>query len=119
MQALARLVADKLGGRCSFAECAVLWAAAAACLKAQRNSVVLPLGALPVGLARHRALLFKALADANDLPCQLLRGPSYLGTFPCLGDLGTFLGLGFRVQGSGYFFFPALGAWVPSPASGA
>ena len=25
------------------------------------------------------ALLFKALADANDLPCQLLRGPLYLG----------------------------------------
>ena len=40
---------------------------------------MLPLGALPVGLARHWALLFMALADASELPCQLLRGLSYLG----------------------------------------
>ena len=79
LQALARVVADQLGGRCSFQELAQRYAPAAADLKARTGSLVLPLGALPVGLARHRALLFKALADASELPCQLLRGPSYLG----------------------------------------
>ena len=50
VQALARLVADRLGGRsffASFTECAQQYAAAAARLKAVRNSLVLPWAASP------------------------------------------------------------------------
>ncbi len=34
---------------------------------------MVPLGDLPVGLYRHRALLFKVLADSIELPCRLVR----------------------------------------------
>lgn len=37
-----------------------------------------PIGSLNVGLSRHRAVLFKYLADASSLKCRLLRG-SYIG----------------------------------------
>ena len=37
-----------------------------------------PIGELKVGLARHRALLFKFLADSSNLKCRILRG-SYTG----------------------------------------
>lgn len=37
-----------------------------------------PIGSLSVGLSRHRAVLFKYLADASSLQCRLLRG-SYIG----------------------------------------
>ena len=40
-----------------------------------------PIGALKVGLARHRALLFKFLADSSNLKCRVLRG-SYTGWHP-------------------------------------
>lgn len=39
----------------------------------RRSRAAIPLGALKVGSARHRALLFKLLADALGLPCQLQR----------------------------------------------
>ncbi len=50
-------------------------------LKDRLQSRILPIGALSVGLARHRALLFKTLADACELPCRLLRGPA-IGMHP-------------------------------------
>ncbi len=37
-----------------------------------------PIGELKVGLARHRALLFKFLADSSNLKSRILRG-SYTG----------------------------------------
>jgi len=40
----------------------------------RRKSLVLPIGEVKVGLARHRALLFKSLADACRLPCKVVRG---------------------------------------------
>lgn len=48
-------------------------------LKLRHGSAVIPIGQLSVGLPRHRALLFKALADACELPCRLLRGRFYTG----------------------------------------
>jgi hypothetical protein len=42
---------------------------------------VLPIGEVKVGLARHRALLFKSLADACRLPCKVVRG-EHLGKPP-------------------------------------
>eukprot|EP01083_Nonionella_stella_P098466 276918_1 len=45
-------------------------------IRAQRASNVVPLGALAYGVCRHRAILFKYLADATvpRVPCALVRG---------------------------------------------
>ena len=40
----------------------------------RKKSLVIPIGEVRVGLARHRALLFKSLADACRLPCKVVRG---------------------------------------------
>ncbi|XP_045828247.1 serine/threonine-protein kinase CTR1-like [Trifolium pratense] len=39
--------------------------------------VVLPIGSLSTGLCRHRAILFKRLADYIGLPCRIARGCRY------------------------------------------
>ena len=44
------------------------------------------MGGCRLGLARHRALLFKTLADACELPCQLLRGCYHLGAILICGQ---------------------------------
>ncbi|KAG4152149.1 hypothetical protein ERO13_D04G104400v2 [Gossypium hirsutum] len=46
-------------------------------LKDCLGSVVVPIGSLSVGLCRHRALLFKVLADTIDLPCRIAKGCKY------------------------------------------
>ncbi|KAI9097644.1 hypothetical protein K1719_025415 [Acacia pycnantha] len=43
--------------------------------------VVLPIGSLSSGLCRHRAILFKRLADYIGLPCRIARGCKY-----CVAD---------------------------------
>ncbi|KAI4307511.1 hypothetical protein L6164_030689 [Bauhinia variegata] len=43
--------------------------------------VVLPIGSLSSGLCRHRAILFKKLADYIGLPCRIARGCKY-----CVAD---------------------------------
>ena len=65
-------------------------------LRRQHGSVVIPISALTAGLARHRALLFKVLADFCQIPCRLLRGQFYTGELCCIcrilagfRDLGT------------------------------
>ncbi|KAI4337585.1 hypothetical protein L6164_015982 [Bauhinia variegata] len=42
-----------------------------------RKCVVLPIGSLSSGLCRHRAILFKKLADYIGLPCRIARGCKY------------------------------------------
>ena len=76
-----------MGGRSGHAALARRYAAARRADDARR-SLVQPIGSLSVGLARHRALLFKALADACELPCRMLRGPS-IGAFPPFCALPT------------------------------
>ncbi|XP_047955104.1 serine/threonine-protein kinase CTR1-like isoform X3 [Salvia hispanica] len=39
--------------------------------------IVLPIGSLSMGLCRHRAILFKKLADYVGLPCRIARGCKY------------------------------------------
>ncbi|XP_022768470.1 serine/threonine-protein kinase CTR1-like [Durio zibethinus] len=39
--------------------------------------IVLPIGSLSMGLCRHRAILFKKLADYIGLPCRIARGCKY------------------------------------------
>jgi hypothetical protein len=84
VRALARVVCEALGGPGTHAELAARERAALAspAAAAARVGATLPLGALVAaraGSSRHRALLFKALADACDLPCRLLRGTFYAG----------------------------------------
>ncbi|KAK8552126.1 hypothetical protein V6N13_120549 [Hibiscus sabdariffa] len=42
-----------------------------------QKCVVLPIGSLSMGLCRHRAILFKKLADYIGLPCRIARGCKY------------------------------------------
>ncbi|KAJ1424750.1 Serine-threonine/tyrosine-protein kinase, catalytic domain [Sesbania bispinosa] len=46
-----------------------------------QKCVVLPIGSLSTGLCRHRAILFKRLADYIGLPCRIARGCKY-----CVAD---------------------------------
>ncbi|RZC51997.1 hypothetical protein C5167_020417 [Papaver somniferum] len=42
-----------------------------------KRCIVLPIGSLSVGLCRHRAIMFKKLADYVGLPCRIARGCKY------------------------------------------
>lgn len=53
------------------------WETASKKLKDLQNSVVLPIGSLSAGLCRHRAILFKRLADYVGLPCRIAQGCRY------------------------------------------
>ncbi|KAL1338675.1 hypothetical protein AAHE18_10G228700 [Arachis hypogaea] len=78
---LAILVADYMGGPVEDPESmARAWRSLSYSLKATLGSMVLPLGSLTIGLARHRALLFKVLADSVGIPCQLVKGLQYTGS---------------------------------------
>lgn len=80
MQALAKVVSHHMGGHGkSDAELMRQWQRVSRQLKRQHRSVVIPISALTAGLARHRALLFKVLADFCQIPCRLLRGQFYTG----------------------------------------
>ncbi|CAH9119471.1 unnamed protein product [Cuscuta epithymum] len=46
-------------------------------LKDIHSCIVLPIGNLSAGLCRHRAVLFKKLADYVGLPCRIARGCKY------------------------------------------
>ncbi|XP_064946173.1 serine/threonine-protein kinase CTR1 isoform X2 [Musa acuminata AAA Group] len=78
---LASLVCSHMGGT-AFNEEDLLrrWKECSETLKATSGSVVLPIGKLSVGLCRHRALLFKMLADTINLPCRVAKGCKYCKT---------------------------------------
>ncbi|CAL9075769.1 unnamed protein product [Musa textilis] len=78
---LANLVCSHMGGT-AFNEDDLLrgWKECSEALKATSGSVVLPIGKLSVGLCRHRALLFKMLADTINLPCRVAKGCKYCKT---------------------------------------
>ncbi|KAF2287005.1 hypothetical protein GH714_036913 [Hevea brasiliensis] len=81
VQKLADLVVDRMGGPVGDAdEMSTRWTRRCCELRSALNSVILPLGCLDVGLSRHRALLFKVLADKINLPCMLVKGSYYSGT---------------------------------------
>ncbi|KAL3366592.1 hypothetical protein AABB24_011341 [Solanum stoloniferum] len=78
---LAVLVSDHMGGPVVDPESMLLaWRSISYNLKATLGSMVLPLGSLTIGLARHRALLFKVLADSVGIPCRLVKGKQYTGS---------------------------------------
>ncbi|ESW32517.1 hypothetical protein PHAVU_002G328800 [Phaseolus vulgaris] len=78
---LAIMVADYMGGSVKDPESmSRAWKSLSYSLKATLGSMVLPLGSLTIGLARHRALLFKVLADSLGIPCRLVKGLQYMGS---------------------------------------
>ncbi|XP_022743313.1 serine/threonine-protein kinase CTR1-like isoform X2 [Durio zibethinus] len=76
---LAKLVCGRMGGSSTTGEDDLVsyWRECSDDLKDCLGSVVVPIGSLSVGLCRHRALLFKVLADAIDLPCRIAKGCKY------------------------------------------
>ncbi|XP_043694921.1 probable serine/threonine-protein kinase SIS8 isoform X2 [Telopea speciosissima] len=81
VQKLAALVANYMGGPVVDPESMLKgWRNLSNCLRETVKSMVLPLGSLTLGLARHRALLFKVLADSVGIPCRLVKGQQYMGS---------------------------------------
>ncbi|XP_059643177.1 probable serine/threonine-protein kinase SIS8 isoform X2 [Cornus florida] len=81
VQKLAALVSDNMGGPVGDPYSMLKeWTDLSYSLKTTRGSMVLPLGSLTIGLPRHRALLFKVLADSVNIPCRLVKGHQYTGS---------------------------------------
>nr|GMC54374.1 serine/threonine-protein kinase CTR1 [Ipomoea batatas] len=79
VEQLGKLVAVHMGG--SFpveqGDLHMCWKIASERLKDFERCIVLPIGNLSAGLCRHRAILFKKLADYVGLPCRIARGCKY------------------------------------------
>ena len=76
-------VAQRLGGAMESDECcAGAWAETSYDLRSALNTLVFPAGALRFGTRRHRAVLFKYVADrcGGSLPSRLVRGRYYCGS---------------------------------------
>lgn len=91
---LGKLVSENMGGAATSEQGELMsrWQSCSMALKECLNSVVLPIGSISVGICRHRALLFKALADSLNLPCRIARGCIHCGQadgFSCLVFCGT------------------------------
>ncbi|MCD9638311.1 hypothetical protein HAX54_022186 [Datura stramonium] len=81
VEKIADLVVNRMGGLVNDAEeMSKRWTARSYELRMSLNSIILPLGCLDIGHSRHRALLFKVLADRINLPCKLVKGSYYTGT---------------------------------------
>ncbi|XP_078174471.1 putative serine/threonine-protein kinase SIS8 isoform X2 [Carex rostrata] len=81
VQRLASLVADYMGGKILEPERMLLnYHSLRNYLREIGGSVVLLLGRITIGLARHRALMFKVLADSLEIPCRIVKGKHYTGS---------------------------------------
>ncbi|KAL0005696.1 hypothetical protein SO802_013257 [Lithocarpus litseifolius] len=79
-QRLAELVTGHMGGPVKDANIMLArWMERRTELRMSLQTSVLPIGSINVGLSRHRALLFKALADNIKMPCRLVKGSHYTG----------------------------------------
>lgn len=79
-QKVADIVANHMGGPVSDAnDMLARWTMTSYELRVSSNNIVLLLGCLQTGLSRHRALLFKVLADHVGIPCRLVKGSHYTG----------------------------------------
>ncbi|XP_019088772.1 PREDICTED: serine/threonine-protein kinase CTR1-like isoform X2 [Camelina sativa] len=79
VEKLGRLVAVYMGGNFQMEEGELQkrWKLVSNRLKEYRKCIILPIGSLTMGLCRHRAILFKKLADYIGLPCRIARGCRY------------------------------------------
>lgn len=76
---LAKLVANFMGGAFETEQGDLYkqWKSYSKQLKKRHKSIVIPIGSLSFGLCRHRAVLFKKLADFIGLPCRIAQGCKY------------------------------------------
>ncbi|KAK1263494.1 Serine/threonine-protein kinase EDR1 [Acorus gramineus] len=80
VQRISELITDHMGGRVGDAEDMMAkWIAKSTELRTSRQTSLLPIGCFDIGLSRHRALLFKVLADNVGIPCKLIKGNHYTG----------------------------------------
>ncbi|PWA74275.1 serine-threonine/tyrosine-protein kinase catalytic domain-containing protein [Artemisia annua] len=81
VQKLAIFVSNHMGGPVGDPDKMLLaWTKFSYKLKVTLGSMVLPLGSLKIGMARHRALLFKVLADSVGIRCRMVKGKQYTGS---------------------------------------
>nr|XP_043627341.1 probable serine/threonine-protein kinase SIS8 [Erigeron canadensis] len=81
IQRIANIVVGQMGGPVSDAdEMCRRWTTRSYELRNTLKTIILPLGCIDCGLSRHRALLFKVLADKINLACSLVKGSYYTGT---------------------------------------
>ncbi|CAA0809112.1 Protein kinase superfamily protein [Striga hermonthica] len=80
---LGKLVAEHMGGSFPMeqGDFSLGWKLMNQRLKDFNKCIVIPIGSLSIGLCRHRAILFKKLADYVGLPCRIARGCKY-----CISD---------------------------------
>lgn len=77
---LSELVTGHFGGPVKDANIILAkWVEISTELRTSLHTSVLPIGSLKIGLSRHRALLFKVLADHVGIPCRLVKGSHYTG----------------------------------------
>ncbi|CBI34231.3 unnamed protein product, partial [Vitis vinifera] len=80
VQRLAEIVTDHMGGPVRDANIMLVkWMESRKDLRTSLHTSILPVGSLSIGLSRHRALLFKILADNVGVPCRLVKGSHYTG----------------------------------------
>ncbi|CAN1856375.1 Probable serine/threonine-protein kinase SIS8 [Linum perenne] len=78
---LASLVSNYMGGSVGDPEnMSRAWRRLSYSLKATLGSLILPLGSLTIGMARHRALMFKVFADSVGIPSRLVKGHQFTGS---------------------------------------
>lgn len=83
VEKLGKLVAIYMGGNypAEQGDLHMRWKVVSKRLRDFHKCIVLPIGSLSMGLCRHRAILFKKLADHIGLPCRIARGCKY-----CVAD---------------------------------
>ncbi|RWR88965.1 serine/threonine-protein kinase EDR1 isoform X1 [Cinnamomum micranthum f. kanehirae] len=80
VQRIADLVTEHMGGPVRDAsDILARWVEKSAEIRSSLQTNIFPIGVLNVGLSRHRALLFKLLADKVGIPCRLVKGSHYTG----------------------------------------
>ncbi|EXC10340.1 Serine/threonine-protein kinase [Morus notabilis] len=80
VQRLAELVTGHMGGPVKDANVMLArWMERSMELRTSLHTSVFPIGSITIGLSRHRALLFKVLADNIKMSCRLLKGSHYTG----------------------------------------
>ncbi|XVE55620.1 hypothetical protein DITRI_Ditri03aG0173400 [Diplodiscus trichospermus] len=79
VEKLGKLVAIDMGGTYPVEQGDLhkRWKLVSRRLRDFHKCIVLPIGSLSMGLCRHRAILFKKLADYIGLPCRIARGCKY------------------------------------------
>ncbi|KAG0549438.1 hypothetical protein BDA96_01G255800 [Sorghum bicolor] len=77
---IAEVVAEHMGGPVIDAnEMFTRWLGKSIEQRTSHQTSLLPIGRIDIGLSRHRALLFKILADTVGIPCKLVKGSHYTG----------------------------------------